>query len=332
MSQGHVLGLDVGGTKIAAVVADHRGEIVGKIRRPTPVDEGPAGIVPAMVDMLSAAADAGGIRVSDARALGVSFGGAYDVAAGVVQEVPNLPGWGGAPLHRLLTDALPPMPIRIDNDANAAALAEWRFGAGKGSAHMLFLTMGTGLGGGIVSDGRLYRGQRNTGGEVGHTVLVPDGPACGCGGRGCVEAFASGPSIARRAIEKLRAGDGSAFKSSLAARGVDVGDLRTEHIGDAARDGDSFAVAHLDDTAYYMGWGVANAVAVFAPEVVVIGTVATAAGDLFLEPLRRHVEDMLMPSMRGATRVVGAGLGDLVGDYAAVALAADALGDMGDEL
>jgi len=325
-----VLGLDVGGTKIAAVVADGSGDIVAKIRRPTPAALGPDGIVPAMVDMLDEAATTAGIRVRDALALGVSFGGPYDVVGGVVRDIPNLPNWGGTPLHRLLSEALPDTAVGIDNDANAAALAEWRYGAAKGAEHMLFLTMGTGIGGGIVSDGRLYRGQKNTGGEVGHTVLDPDGPACGCGNRGCVEAYASGPAIARRAREKLRAGEGPAFSARLASAGVALDDLRAELVVEAARDGDEFALAHLDDTTYYMGWGIANAISVFAPEVVVIGTVATAAGDLFLDPLRRHVDAMVMPGMRGGTRIEPAGLGDLVGDYAAVALAFEALGTTGE--
>jgi glucokinase len=328
--QGHVLGLDVGGTKIAAVVADASSDIVAKVRRPTPAALGPDGIVPAMVEMLDEAAGAAGIRVQDANALGVSFGGPYDVVGGVVRDIPNLPDWGGTPLYQLLSDALPGLAVGIDNDANAAALAEWRFGAGKGSNHMLFLTMGTGIGGGIVSDGRLYRGHKNTGGEVGHTVLVPDGPACGCGRRGCVEAYASGPAIARRAREKLRAGEGREFLTRLTDRGVGADDLRTEQVVEAARDGDAFALAHLDDTAYYMGWGIANAISVLAPEVVVIGTVATAAGDLFLGPLRRHTDAMTMPGLRGTTRIEPAGLGDLVGDYAAVALAVEAFETTGD--
>lgn len=321
----YLLGLDVGGTKIAAVVADGSGHIVAKIRRPTPAALGPAGIVAEMTDTLTEVCAAASVALGDAAALGVSFGGPYDHVRGVVRDIPNLPDWGGVALHRLLSDALPSLPIAIDNDANAAALAEWRFGAGRGSDNMLYLTMGTGIGGGIVSDGRLYRGLRNAAGEVGHTVLVPGGAQCGCGHKGCLEAYASGPAIARRAIEKIDAGHGGDFVAVLEGAGVAAGDLRTELIVEAARDGNRFAVDHLEDTAFYMGWGIANAVSILAPEVVVLGTVATAAGDMFMDLLRRHVVEMAMPGVGEGTRVEAAGLGDLVGDYAAVALAADLL-------
>jgi glucokinase len=321
----YLLGLDVGGTKIAAVVADGPGDILAKIRRPTPAALGPDAIVAEMTDMLTEVAGAVEIGPLDAAALGVSFGGPYDPVRGVVRDIPNLPDWGGVPLLRLLSDALPGVALAIDNDANAAALAEWRFGAGQGAEHMLYLTMGTGIGGGIVSDGRLYRGLRNAGGEVGHTVLVPDGAECGCGHRGCLEAYASGPAIARRAIEKLEAGEGVEFADALRDAGIALLELKTESIVEAARDGVTFAMDHLADTAFYMGWGIANAVSILAPEVVVLGTVATAAGDMFMEPLRRRVVDMAMPGVGDATRVEPAGLGDLVGDYAAIALAVDAL-------
>ncbi|MBT5532216.1 ROK family protein, partial [Candidatus Poribacteria bacterium] len=300
--------------------------ILAKIRRPTPAALGPDGIVAEMTDMLAEVAATVSIAPLDAAALGVSFGGPYDPVRGVVRDIPNLPDWGGVPLYALLADALPGVGLAIDNDANAAALAEWRFGAGQGADHMLYLTMGTGIGGGIVSEGRLYRGLRNAGGEVGHTVLVPDGAECGCGHRGCLEAYASGPAIARRAIEKIEAGEGDAFRAVLRDAGVALPDLRAEQIVEAARDGVKFAMDHLAETAFYMGWGIANAVSILAPEVVVLGTVATAAGDMFMEPLRRHVVDMAMPGVGEATRVEPAGLGDLVGDYAAIALAADVLG------
>ncbi|MEO2006289.1 MAG: ROK family protein [Candidatus Poribacteria bacterium] len=322
---GMLLGVDVGGTKIAAVVAERGGAILSKVRRPTPAALGPTGIVAEITDMLAEVCATAGVSMADSAALGVSFGGPYDQVRGVVRDIPNLPDWGGVRLHELLSAALPSLPIAIDNDANAAALAEWRFGAGQGCDHMLYLTMGTGIGGGIVSDGRLYRGLRNAAGEVGHTVLVPGGAQCGCGHRGCLEAYTSGPAIARRAVEKIEAGDGGDFSSVLADAGVALADLRTELIVEAARGGSAFAVAHLEDTAFYMGWGIANAVSILAPELVVLGTVATAAGDMFMEPLRRHVVDLAMPGIGEATRVEPAALGDLVGDYAAVALAAEML-------
>jgi glucokinase len=271
-----------------------------------------------MSEMVRSVAESQGIRPEDAAGLGVSFGGPLDARRGIVYSPANLPGWDAIPLTQLLSEAFPSLPIVMDNDANAAALAEWHFGAGRGYQNVLYITMGTGVGGGIIADGRLVRGGCDASGEIGHICLVPDGPPCGCGKRGCLEAFCSGPAIARRAREKLRAGmDGGDLLDTM---GLTVEELKTEHLVEAARRGNVFALDHLRDTAYYMGWGIANALNLLNSEVVVLGTVATAAGDLFLRPLREYMRLFAMTRTAQAARVVPAQLGELVGDYAAIAL------------
>ncbi|MBM3215512.1 ROK family protein [Candidatus Poribacteria bacterium] len=311
------LGIDLGGTKIAAVVADEKGSVLFRERRPTRPGRGVEAVVDEMVAMASIVAGNAGIAAAEARALGVSFGGPIDSRRGIVYSPANLPGWDAIPLLEMLEARLPDLPIVLDNDANAAALAEWRFGAGRGFDHVLYMTMGTGIGGGIVSDGRLVRGSRDAAGEVGHMCLVHDGPVCGCGKRGCLEAFCSGPAIARRAVEKLRAG---ASRHGL-AEGVPLTELRTEHLVAAAREGNPFALEHLRETAYYMAWGIGNALNLLNPEVVILGTVATAAGDLFLDDVRGYLPLFAMPRAAADARIVPAELGETVGDYAAIALA-----------
>ena len=318
MSEPTYLGLDVGGTKLAAVVADEHGAILHKERRPTDSARGPDPIITDLIGMVNAVASKAGIAPQDTKGLGVSFGGLFDTRNGVSGSVPNLPGWEGVPLRRKLESAFPNVRIEIDNDANATALAEWRFGAGRGFNHVLYLTMGTGIGGGIVSDGRLIRGANDSAGEIGHTCLVPDGPPCGCGKRGCLEAFCSGPSIARRAQEKLRAGMSGG--DLLDHAGVALNELRTEHLLDGAQRGNRFCLDHFRETARYMGWGIANAVSLLNPEVVVLGTVATAAGDLFLEPLREEVRRFAVDRSGQLAQILPAALGDRVGDIAAIAL------------
>ncbi len=320
----YLLGLDVGGTKLAAVIADESGRILHKERQPTESSRGPEAIVADLVTMLERVCTQVGIGLRDATKLGVSFGGGFDTQAGVAHVAPNLPGWEDFPVRAKLQAALPDIPLVIENDANAAALAEWAFGAGRGKRVVLYLTMGTGIGGGIVADGRIFRGATDFAGEIGHTCLLPEGPTCGCGRRGCLEALCSGPSIARRAAEKIR-------------EGMDTGDLgggahpTTEEIVAAARRGNAFALRHLRETAHFMAHGIGTAVTILNPDVVVIGTVATAAGELFFGPLREYLPRFAVPPSLEAVQVVPAQLGDMVGDYAAIALVLGGPTEMGAE-
>ena len=314
----HLLGLDIGGTKLAAVVADGEGRILHKIRRRTRPDRGVEPIIDEMCAMVAECAAIGGTQATDARALGVSFGGPLDAEKDVVHAVPNLPGWGGVPLRARLEEALPGLRIVVENDANAAALAEWRFGAGRGYRCILYTTMGTGIGGGIVVDGEVLRGATGCAGEIGHVCLDPEGPPCACGNRGCLEAFCSGPSIARRAAEKLVARVDPGDLGMLPAE-----TLSTESLVAAAQSGNGFALDHIRETAQYMAQGIGAAVNLLNPDVVILGTVATAAGDVFFEPLRDELPRFVMPPLADAVQVLPAELGDMVGDYAAISLVLD---------
>ena len=190
-----LLGIDIGGTKSAVVIGNERGEILARASAPTPwSSEHEAYAV--LLQLVREVTQTCGVALTQIDAAGVSFGGPVDTGAGIVLTPPNLSAWKPMPLQTLLEADLA-LPVTLENDANATALAEFRWGAGQGCADMAFLTLGTGIGAGLILDGRLYRGRRDLAGEIGHATVWPNGPLCPCGKRGCLEALASGTSIAR---------------------------------------------------------------------------------------------------------------------------------------
>ena len=321
----YLLGHDIGGTKLAVVLADGYGKILHKVRRPTEAERGPEAVVASLVDMSREAMDRAALSTSDLAGIGVSCGGPLDTDTGVVYAPPNLPGWDETPLKAWLEKALS-LPVFVENDANAGALAEWSFGAGRGFRHMVYMTMSTGIGGGIILDGRLYRGPNDTAGEVGHMTIVEDGPACGCGKRGCLESLCSGPSIARRAREAARKAAGSLM---VELAGGDIDGITAETVMEAARRNDPAAREIVDATARYMATGLGNIVNILNPEIIVIGTILVKAGDLLLEPIRNYLRNETWPRVYDTVRVVPAGLGDSVGDLAAIAVIRQAVQDEG---
>ncbi len=312
----YLLGHDIGGTKLAVTVADRNGMILQKVRRPTEAERGPRAVVASLVDMSREAMARAALSPAELAGVGVSCGGPLDTETGVVYAPPNLPGWDEVPLRAWLESALS-LPVFVENDANASALAEWSFGAGRGCRHMVYLTMSTGIGGGIILDGRLYRGPNDTAGEVGHMTIVENGPVCGCGKRGCLEALCSGPSIARRAREKVQAAHGSRM---VDLAGSEPACITAETVMDAARQDDPAAREIVDETARYMAVGLGNIVNILNPEVIVIGTILVKAQDLLLEPIRAYLRCETWPRVYDKVRVVPAGLGDEVGDLAAIAV------------
>ena len=315
----HLIGIDIGGTKLAAVIADRHGKILQKLRRPTAAKKGPEHAVQLLMDMVYETIDLAGSSRERISKIGVSCGGPLDAKKGIVYSPPNLPGWDAIPLKDLI-EAEFHIPTTIENDANAGALAEWRFGGGRGHNYVLYMTMSTGIGGGIVANGEIYHGANDSAGEVGHQILLPDGPPCGCGKSGCLEALCSGPAIARRAQAAVSAQPDTKILELTQGR---IDRVKSEHVLQAARAGDSLAISIMEETAYYMGWGIANLVNILNPEIVLIGTIAIAAGDLLLNPIRETVADMAMRRPAEAVKIMPAALGDTVGDLAAIALVLD---------
>ncbi|HVF05056.1 MAG TPA: ROK family glucokinase [Frankiaceae bacterium] len=283
----YAVGVDIGGTKIAAGVVDDAGRIVAETRCPTPDDA--AGALDAVVGAVAE------VRESyDVGAVGLAAAGYVSADRSRMLFAPNLP-WHDVPVRDLLGDRLG-VPVYVENDANCAAWAEYRFGAGRGESHLVCLTVGTGIGGGIVLGGQLYRGWSGTAGEPGHLGVVPDGIACGCGNAGCFEQYASGTALVRYS----------------AARGLD---LDGPAVTDAARAGDERAVAAFAEVGYWLGRGLADLVSVLDPGVLVVGGGVAAAGELLLRPAResfaRHLpghDHRPVPEIRPATLGNAAGL------------------------
>jgi glucokinase len=251
--------------------------------------------------------------------VGISCGGPLDTKSGLVYDPPNLPGWTAIPVRRRFEEAFPGVNVVLENDANATALAEWHWGAGRGVRNLVFMTMGTGIGGGLILDGRLYRGTNDLAGEVGHQVILRDGPLCGCGKRGCLEALASGPAIARLAQESLLYGRG---KRLVEMAGGKPSLITARHVVEAAKAGDAFSRTILAEVGGYMGIGLANLIQILNPERIVIGTIAVHAGELILDPIRRTVEEYAWERARSVCQIVPAALGDRAQDLAAIALIA----------
>ena len=313
-----VVGIDIGGTKLATVVADVSGRIISKVREPTHADKGPEYALQLLIDMVYQTIKQAELELKDISAIGVSCGGPLDTKTGIVYSPPNLPGWVAFPLKERLENEFR-IPVKIENDANACALAEYRFGGGIGYESVLYMTMSTGIGGGIVLNGQIYHGANDSAGEVGHQILLPDGPLCGCGKRGCLEALCSGPAIARRAKAAIEVESHSVILELVDG---DIDAVRSEHVLDAAKKGDTLALKLVDETAYYMGWGIANVVNILNPDIVLLGTIAIAAGDLLLDPIRKTVSSFAMTRPVEAVMIMPAQLGESLGDLAAVSLVA----------
>ena len=318
----HVVGIDIGGTKLATVVADSAGHILSKVRKPTLPEKGPEYALQLLFNMVRETIELAGLAQKSVSAIGVSCGGPLDTKTGVVYSPPNLPGWDALPLKANLESEFH-IPVTIENDANASALAEFRFGGGRGYKALLYMTMSTGIGGGIIVNGEIYHGANDSAGEVGHQILLPNGPSCGCGKRGCLEALCSGPAIARRAQDAIRehlANGETSATTLLNLANNSIANVKSEHVLAAARTGDTLALQLVDETAYYMGWGIANLVNILNPDIVLLGTIAIAAGDLLLNPIRKTVSEFAMTRPAETVKIEPAQLGNALGDLAAIAL------------
>jgi glucokinase len=274
----HTIGVDVGGTKIAAGLVDVDGQVLATERTESPAKH-PSEIVRTIGGLVERLG-----RGHDVEAVGVSAAGFVDKDRGTVLFAPNL-AWRDEPLKKLLEHETG-LPVVAENDANAAAWGEFTFGAGADIDDLLMLTIGTGVGGGVVLDGELMRGGFGIAAEVGHIRMVPDGVPCGCGNRGCLESYASGRALVRRSQEEAR-DHPDAAAALLEAAGGSVEAITGPLVTDAAHRGDPFAVARFTELGDWLGQGLATLVAVLDPTVVVIGGGVGEAGDLLLDPARR---------------------------------------------
>lgn len=304
--------VDLGGSWIRAGWVSAGGEVGEVVRAATP-QTGPEAVVDAVAELVARVGPTTG-------PVGVAVPGPLSVRDGVVFEPPNLRGWKEVPLRRMLEERLRRRVV-LENDANAAALGEWWRGSGRGSRHLVYVTVSTGVGGGLVLDGRLYRGASDTAGEIGHVVVDPAGPVCSCGRRGHLEGIAAGPAIARWTEEQLRAGRASvlAGRQGLSAR----------EVAEAADAGDELAQEAFRRAGRYLGWAVAGLLNLLNPEVVVVGGGVARAGRWLFDPLREAAREASFPRPWQVARIVPAALGDRSGLVGAAYVAMQGGGESG---
>ena len=308
-----LLGFDIGGTKCAAITADWENEallITGRVECPT--DHTVSG--EEMVNRLFALAE--GIVTARPDAIGISCGGPLDAARGVVLSPPNLPNFRNLPITEM-AGARFSAPVRLTNDANAGAVAEWKFGAGRGLSSMVFLTFGTGLGAGLILDGRLYEGISGNAGEVGHIRLARSGPL-GFGKHGSFEGFCSGGGIARLAWQMASE---AAVPPSFIREGMRPEELSTKDIAEAAHAGDAVAREVFRISGEKLGEGLSVLIDILNPEAIVIGSVFARCPDLLLPPCEAVLAREALDASLCDCRILPAALGERIGDYAALGAA-----------
>jgi glucokinase len=317
MNKEYYLGIDIGGTKCAVIAGTKDMEILEKINFPTEIHKGSGHAINLLLSSADSITENFGLK--GLRSIGISCGGPLDSKKGLVQSPPNLPGWDNIPIVQLFNDKFH-VPVFLQNDANACALAEWKFGAGKGVDNMIFLTFGTGMGAGIIADGRLYSGTNDLAGEVGHIRLADDGPDA-YGKKGSFEGFCSGTGIARIAqkivVEKLAKGLEISFCSNIG----DVGKITTKDIAEAAARGDNVALEIFEISGEYLGRGLSILIDVLNPQRIVIGSIYARCTQFLQPSCMKIIEQEALEPSRAVCSVVPAALGEQVGDYASLSVA-----------
>jgi glucokinase len=307
-----IVAIDLGGTQIRAALARTDGTILARSKTLTAPEEGRDAVIERIVQAAQAVMAHSTQRP---RGVGVGSPGPLDPWTGVVLGAPNL-GWYNVPLKDLLEKRLG-LPVIVGNDCNAAALGERRFGAGKECDDLVYMTVSTGIGGGIISAGKLLLGTHGFGGEIGHVTVEANGLKCKCGNIGCLEAYAAGPAIAREAQERLQKGESSLIPSLVNA---DLEQVTAAVVGRAAQAGDALAQSVIERAAFYIGVGLVGLVHMVEPQLILIGGGVANTGDILFDTIRRTVQERAMSCMAEGLRIEPASLGDDVGLMGAIAL------------
>ncbi len=322
----HVLGYDIGGTKVAVCVADSAGRILADARVPSGAARDYQEVLPEMVRAGKQVIAEAGLTPADLVACGICAPGPLDIAGGRMLKSPNLV-WDNVPIRQDLSEQLE-LPAFLDNDANAGVLAEWFFGAAAGLRDVIYLTMSTGIGGGVITGGRLMQGATGVGAELGHIILDPNGPLCGCGMRGCLEAFCGGRNVARRLQDLLRE------RPDHAIMGLPEVNGNPENLGypalrAAVNAKIPMALALWDEICRRLAQGIGICLTVFNPEMVVLGTVAYYSGAAMMEPLQYYLPQFSWPEMRDPCRIEITALGPKIGELAGISVALYGLYEQG---
>ena len=317
-----ILAVDLGGTKIAAALATTQGEILSRKRNPTIAQAGPDAVINSICATINEVLEAGELQPSQLSGIGIAAAGIIDSAEGKVIFSPNLPGWHEVPLSDAIERRFS-VPVYLGNDGNLAALGEWRFGVERKVANLIYIAVSTGIGGGIIADGKLYTGACGAAGEIGHMTIDVNGPACRCGNNGCWETLASGTALAREAVKQVAEGTRT---SIIELVGGDVSKIDALIVGMAARQGDELAERLVSRLSYYFGVGLANLVNIFNPELILIGGGVAKLGNLLLEPAIKVVRERAFSTAAMAVEIKPAILGDDSSILGAVALVTERSG------
>ncbi len=295
-----IVGVDLGGSKINAILADPSGNVLRQGLKDTLAQEGPDEVIKRVIGCIKQVASG-----ADIAGIGIGAAGACDVVNGIITFSPNLPGWHNIPLKDILQREFDP-PIYLENDATVAALGEHYFGGAVGIANLIYLCVGTGIGGGIMIDGQLYHGASGSAGEIGHMTIDINGPRCSCGNIGCWETLASGTALAREAVKQIKAGTQT---SILNFADGELQKVSAQRVFLAAQEGDPLANELISQTAYYLGVGLVSIVNIFNPQLILIGGGLSRMGRLLLEPASKVVRDRAYELPVAAVRIELARLG-----------------------
>jgi len=299
-----VLAMDLGGTKIMAAIISSK--VIAKEYQLTLADEGPQSVISRVMSAIDRLLTLRNLDPSQLDSISIAAAGAIDSEKGLVTSSPNLPGWCDIPLRDMVRGKYGVNTFLI-NDASAAVLGEHHSGAGKGVNNLIMLTVGTGIGGGIIINDRLYSGPSGSAGEIGHMTIDVNGPKCSCGNIGCLETLSSGTAVAKEAIRRLGQGEKSSLTEIVEGK---IGDITAEKVSLAARGGDPLALEVISKAATYLGVGLVNLVNIFNPEMIIIGGGLAKMGDLLLEPARRVVSERAFQLSARLVRIVPSQLGD----------------------
>ncbi len=315
-----LLGFDIGGTKCAVAVGNHEnGALTVVEKRILPTREPAAEMISALFDTAAGILEANGISADRLEGIGISCGGPLNSSKGVIMSPPNLPGWDNIPIVEMVEGRFGKKAL-LQNDANACAVAEWRYGAGRGYNNVVFLTFGTGMGAGLILNGNLYTGNEDCAGEVGHIRLAGSGPV-GFGKAGSFEGFCSGGGIAQLGQAKARELINSGSACSFCKTGDDLLQISARSIAEAALAGDDAAIGIYTTCAHYLGRGLSVIIDILNPELIILGGIYLRAQALIEPEMRAVLEKEALPAAYSACRIVPAGLGESIGDIAALSLA-----------
>jgi len=301
-----ILGVDVGGSKIAAALSTTKGEILARGYNPTLAQSGPNAVIDNILMTIEEAISQGKVEAEQLSGIGIGAAGIIDSKSGKVILSPNLPGWQEVPLRDIIQQHFN-IPTYLGNDANLAALGEWTFGLKKKVANLIYITVSTGIGGGIITNGKLYTGASGAAGEIGHMTIDVNGPRCNCGNIGCWETLASGTALAREAVRRIAQGE-QTFLVKLVDG--DMSRIDAKIIFEAAQQGDKLAQELVSHLGFYLGVGLVNLVNIFNPELILIGGGVAKMGDLLLRPAIRVVKERAFKTGVNTVKIRPALLGD----------------------